>query len=218
MDLARRPLARLVVFAQAFAAAALTGCASLPADGIARGEVLYQNCMQCHGEAGEGSDLVKAPQIAGLPTWYITGQVSHFQHGIRGAHADDVAGLKMRPMSRTLKSDADVAVVAEYVASLPHAKKSATVQGDAAKGQSAFATCAACHGADGAGNEALKSPPIRQLEDWYIVVQLDKFKSGVRGYDASDAQGQQMAGIAKGLADKSAMNDLAAYIQTLPAH
>lgn len=217
MVLARRPLQRLALFAQVLAAAALSGCASLPADGVARGEALYKNCVQCHGADGQGSDLVHAPQIAGLPTWYTVAQVSHFQHGIRGAHADDVAGLKMRPMSRTLKSDADVAVVAEYVASLPHVKKTASVQGDAAKGQAAFATCSACHGADGAGNEALKSPPIRQLEDWYIVVQLDKFKSGVRGYDASDVQGQQMAGIAKGIADVSAMNDLAAYIQTLPA-
>ena len=217
MVLARRPLARLALLALAFAGPVLPGCASLPADGVARGEALYKNCVQCHMADGQGSELMHAPQIAGLPAWYITAQVTHFQHGVRGAHPDDQAGLKMRPMSRTLKSDTDVALVAEYVASLPHVKKAARVEGDAAKGQAAFATCAACHGADGAGNEALKAPPIRQLEDWYIALQLGKFKAGVRGYDPSDAQGNQMGGIAKGLADTSAMNDLAAYVQTLPA-
>ena len=123
----------------------------------------------------------------------------------------------MRPMSRTLKSAADVDAVSKYVASLPHAKATATVKGDASKGQAAFATCTACHGADGSGNEALKAPPIRQLEDWYVVLELGKFKHGVRGYSADDTQGTQMAGIATGIADEEAMKDLAAYIQTLPA-
>lgn len=214
---ARRMLARLALFASVLVASALPGCASLPESGVARGQALYKNCVQCHGTDGQGSDLVKAPQIAGLPQWYTVAQLSHFQHGLRGAHPADVAGLKMRPMSRTLKSEADVAVVAEYVAGLPHVKKPASVQGDAAKGQAAYATCAACHGADGAGNEALKAPPIRQLEDWYVVLQLGHFKDGVRGYDPADIPGGQMAAIAKGLADEAAMRDLAAYVQTLPA-
>jgi cytochrome c oxidase subunit II len=146
----------------------------------------------------------------------VSAQLKHFQHGLRGAHPDDAAGLKMRPMSRTLKSDADVDVVAEYVASLPHEKKERVLTtGDAAKGQAAFATCSACHGANGAGNEALKAPPIRQLDDWYIVTQLTKYKSGLRGYHKDDAQGQQMAGMAAGIADEAAMADLAAYIHTL---
>jgi cytochrome c553 len=124
----------------------------------------------------------------------------------------------MRPMSRTIKSAADVDLVAKYVESLPHEKFPATVAGgDAAKGKDAFATCAACHGADGAGNEQLKAPPIRQLQDWYVVLELGKFKNKIRGYSADDVQGTQMAGIAGGIADEATMKDLAAYIQTLPA-
>lgn len=210
------PLARGALAALAFAALAASGCSSLPADGTARGEALYKYCVTCHGENGEGNTLVNAPRIAGLPAWYIEAQVLHFQNGARGAHEADVEGLKMRPMARNLKSDQDVAVVAAYVASLPKAKGPATVKGDVEKGKAAFATCTACHGADGAGNEQLKAPPIRQLDDWYVATQLGKFKSGVRGYDARDTQGQQMGGIAKGIADEAAMNDLAAYIQTLP--
>lgn len=216
MVLARRTITALTLAAGMLAGAVAPGC-SAPTEGVARGEFLYKNCAQCHGVDGKGSDLVKAPQIAGLPAWYITAQVQKFRGGLRGAHPDDVAGLKMRPMSRTIKSAADVQLVADYVASLPHDKAPATVQGDATKGKDAFATCSACHGQDGAGNEALKAPPIRQLNDWYVVAQLDKFKSGVRGYSADDTQGAQMRGIAGGLTDEAAMRDLAAYIQTLPA-
>lgn len=210
--------ARTLVAGLALVVAALSGCQTIPEGGVARGEVLFQNCTQCHGEGGEGSPLIPAPQIAGLPAWYVESQLLHFQNGIRGAHPDDILGLRMRPMSRTLKSDADVKVVAEYVATLPHAKVQATVTGgDAAKGQVAYATCTACHGADGTGNEALKAPPIRQLEDWYVVAQLGKFKAGHRGYREDDTTGAQMRGIAQGLADEQVMRDLAAYLHTLPS-
>lgn len=209
--------ARSSIAALMLTALTLAGCADLPEGGVARGEVLYQNCSQCHGDAGEGKDLMAAPVIAGLPAWYVEAQLVKYQTGIRGAQADDVEGLKMRPMSRTLKSEADTKVVAEYVASLKASKPAPTLTGgDAEKGKAAFATCSACHGADGAGNEALKSPPVRQLQDWYVVKQLGKFKSHVRAYDPSDATGLQMRGIAEGIADEAAMKDLAAYIQTLP--
>lgn len=202
----------------ALALAATAGCANeLPAAGVARGEVLFQNCTQCHGVDGGGSDLAGAPAIAGLPAWYVEAQLHNFQIGLRGAHADDVEGLKMRPMSRTIKSVEDNKVVAEYVASLPAKPKGeARVEGDVAKGQAAFATCAACHGADGSGNEAMKAPPLKQLQDWYVVKQLGKFKGGVRAYDPKDATGATMKGIASGIADEAAMRDLAAYLHTLP--
>ncbi len=211
MVLARRTIASLALFAGVAA-----GC-SAPTEGVARGEFLYQNCAQCHGVDGRGDTLVDAPQIAGLPAWYVTEQVQRFRGGLRGAHHYDVEGLKMRPMARTIKSAADVAFVAEYVATLPPADPATTVKGDSAKGQTAYATCAACHGADGGGNEVMKAPPLRQLEDWYIVSQLNKFKTGVRGYSPDDALGAQMRGIAGGLADEVVLNDLAAYIQTLPS-
>ena len=207
--------ARTTLVALALALTASSGCADLPADGVARGQALYKNCVQCHGEDGGGSTLVHAPPIAGMPAWYVGAQVTHFQEGLRGAHADDVEGLKMRPMSRTLKSAADVKLVAEYIESLPKVKAEATLDGDAAKGQAAFATCAACHGPAGAGNPDLSAPPIAGQADWYVVKQLQKFKAGVRAYDASDTAGATMKGIAGTVADEAAMKDLAAYIHTL---
>lgn len=212
MVLARRTTAALV-----FAVLA-AGCSTLPADGTARGEVLYKNCVPCHGADGLGKPEITVPQIAGLPAWYVSAQLTKYQHGMRGAHGKDQEGLRMRPMSRTLKSEGDVKSVAAYVATLPFEKAAATVKdGDATRGQAAFATCTACHGADGAGNETLNAPPIRQLQDWYVVSQLHKFKAGIRAYDPADASGAQMKAIAGGIADEAAMKDLAAYLHTLPA-
>jgi cytochrome c553 len=78
-----------------------------------------------------------------------------------------------------------------------------------------YATCAACHGADGRGNEALKAPPLVGQNDWYIVAQLKKFKEGIRGADPQDASGQQMRAMVNVLPDETAVRNVAAYIRTL---
>jgi uncharacterized protein len=51
--------------------------------------------------------------------------------------------------------------------------------------------------------------------DWYMARQLDKFKSGIRGADPRDVQGQQMAAMSAMLEDRQAMLDVFAYIRTL---
>ena len=94
-------------------------------------------------------------------------------------------------------------------------KPAATVKGDAAKGKAAYATCGACHGADGKGNEAMNAPALAGQADWYIVRQLQNYKSGLRGTDAKDTFGMQMRPMAMMLATDEAVNDIAAYIATL---
>ena len=59
------------------------------------------------------------------------------------------------------------------------------------------------------------APPLVHESDWYILRALDKFKSHVRGYDSTDAQGQQMATMSSTLQDHQAMLDVIAYIRTL---
>lgn len=193
----------------------VAACSTIPAEGTARGEALYANCAPCHGESGQGNKGFSAPAIAGLPAWYVTAQLTKFQDGTRGAHPDDVHGLRMRPMSRNLKTKADVDGVAAYVASLSPAAPAQTLTGDASKGQATFQTCAACHGTDGAGNEATHAPPLKHLDDWYVVAQLTKFKAGQRGYAAADTYGAQMRGMSNVVPDEAAMRDVAAYVHTL---
>jgi cytochrome c553 len=195
---------------------AFAGCGS-PQEPAARGEYLYNYCAQCHGDAGEGSTLVAAPPIAGMPQWYVESQLKKFRDGSRGAHAKDVEGLKMRPMARTLQNDADLSTVSAYVAKLPappHPK--ATLEGgNAANGKALFNTCIACHQADASGNQGLNAPPLKGHPDWYMLTQLKKFKSGVRGTNPKDLTGPAMRAIAMTLPDEQAMKDVIAHILTL---
>jgi cytochrome c553 len=86
----------------------------------------------------------------------------------------------------------------------------------AQQGEALYATCVACHGADGAGNVALNSPALAGQLPGYLERQLQHFKSGVRGADSRDIQGQQMRGMAAMLADDAAIATVVAYIGTLP--
>ena len=202
-------------------AATVIGCAWLsgceaPVQGVERGEHLFDTCGACHGPNGGGIAEYGAPAVAGMASWYAESQIVKFRDGVRGSHPDDVEGLRMRPMARSLNHEGDLASVVEYLAAMPKSAPAATLAGDAAKGKTLYTTCTACHQADGTGNEAMKAPALVGLDDWYIVRQLQNFKSGVRGSDATaDPQGSQMRVFASTLADEAAMRDIAAYIQSL---
>lgn len=190
----------------------LTGCASHPNSGVA----LYGNCVSCHGVKGAGDEKVGAPAIAGLPKWYVVAQLTKFKEGYRGYHGDDYYGLKMRPMTLSLASDAEIDAVADYVSQLPPTDVAATITtADATTGQGSYALCASCHGAKGEGNETVKAPPLNHSSDWYLLRQLENFKGGVRGASQQDVQGMQMRAIIGTLPDEAAMKNVVAYIQTL---
>ena len=182
----------------------------------ADGATLYVNyCQQCHGVDGEGNAGVGAPSIAGLPEWYVDRQLHKFYDGVRGTHFDDIMGMKMRPMARTLTNDGQRDRVSAYVAEMKVGRQLATLDGDVEKGKASYATCAACHQANGMGNEALNAPPIAYADDWYMLTQLKHFKGGVRGADPRDIEGAQMAPMSRTLADEQAMKDVIAYVRSL---
>jgi cytochrome c oxidase subunit 2 len=202
-------------------ALAITAAGGLatPAAGqsLERGEALFQLCAQCHGDAGEGNPSIQAPAIAGLQAWYVETQLNKFRDGIRGAHPDDLEGLRMGPMARTIRSDEDITALAAYVESLTPTPAEATVEGgDAKRGQVLFTLCGTCHGVDGRGNPALFGPALIHASDWYLVTQLNKFKSGIRGGDPKDQTGILMRPMSLTLVDDQAVKDVVAYIQTLP--
>ena len=87
--------------------------------------------------------------------------------------------------------------------------------GEAEAGKASYATCATCHGTDGKGNQQLNAPGLVDLPDWYMLTQLHKFKSGVRGANPNDVTGAQMAPMATTLKDEQAMKDVIAHIKTL---
>jgi cytochrome c oxidase subunit II len=188
---------------------------SVSAQDADRGAQRYKLCAGCHGFKGEGNELVGAPALAGLETWYLERQARNFKDGFRG-HADgDVVGGRMAMMTRGLETDEEIGDVVAQIATLPAALPRRTVDGDAERGRATYATCGACHGVSGEGNEALNAPALAGLDDWYQLAQLIKFKNRLRGASAGDVYGQQMAPMAATLEDEQAMKDVIAYITSL---
>ncbi len=212
-----RTAKNLFVACAALALFGLTGLAiaapALAEDG--QGEALFNLCTQCHGNAGEGRQNLEAPAIAGLPEWYVTTQLNNFMSGARGTHFDDIQGMRMRPMSRSLTGEGDVEAVSAYVASLPIVTPARTLDGDAAKGQGMYALCASCHAIDGTGSEPQGGPPLIGQSDWYLLSQLKKYQAGIRGRDPRDTFGLMMQPMSLTLPTDESMKDVIAHIMTL---
>jgi cytochrome c oxidase subunit 2 len=88
--------------------------------------------------------------------------------------------------------------------------------GDPAAGQALYAVCAACHGAAGEGNQTMNAPKLAGQGAWYLKRQLVNYKQGLRGTHEKDTNGKVMAPMAATLADERAIDNVVAYIGTLP--
>jgi cytochrome c oxidase subunit 2 len=188
------------------------------AQDLARGEELYQLCATCHGAEGQGNELYLAPAIGGMPLWYLEGQLAKFREGGRGMHFDDLAGMRMRPMAMSLRTEHgdDLKDVAAYVTALPVQKPAPTLSGgDATRGAALYAVCQACHGAAGQGVQSTNGPPLANQSDWYLLSSIQRFKAGVRGSSPTDANGAVMRGMAAILQDEQAMKDVIAHVTGL---
>jgi cytochrome c553 len=191
---------------------------SARADENERGEDLFRLCAVCHGESAAGDQAVGAPAIAGMPQWYLESQLNQFRNGNRGTHFDDIMGMRMRPMALTLLREGDVEAVAAYVAGMPAADPAPTLTGgDAVSGKAIYsATCVACHGPDGAGNQAMMgAAPLQRSSDWYLLRQIEKFRAGIRGAKPGDQGGALMRPMMLQLTDDQMIKNVVAYIMTL---
>lgn len=185
-----------------------------PAANAIIGKNLYAVCAACHGVNGEGNVALNAPKLAGQGAWYLERQLNLFKSGARGAHEKDTFGKMMAPMAATLADGGAVADVVAYIASLPDTRPASTIKGDADKGRARWATCAACHGAEGQGIAATNAPRLQGMNDWYMATQLKNFRDGVRGAHPQDIYGGQMGLVSGMLRDEAAIGDILAYINT----
>lgn len=88
--------------------------------------------------------------------------------------------------------------------------------GDAVAGKANFAVCASCHGLLGEGNPSMKAPKLSGQHDWYLKRQLKSFLVGARGMDKRDLGGMNMAPMAATLVNDAGIENVTAYIKTLP--
>ncbi len=114
------------------------------------GERLFMNnCSQCHGSDAHGSkgfpNLTDADWLHGGTPDKIIETLNQGRIG------------QMPPMAAAVGTADDVKNVANYVLSLSGSPNDSV---RAALGKPKFAACAACHGADGKGNQALGAPNL----------------------------------------------------------
>lgn len=171
-------------------------------------------CTVCHGVQLMGNRNIDAPRLSGMERWYVERQLQAFKKGWRGAHAEDLVGMEMRPMAAAL-SDEQISAAAEFVHATRSPQPAVTVDGDAEAGRQLFAPCIACHGANAEGNETLGAPALTGLDDWYLVRQLENYRAGTRGGQPGDIYGMQMRASVGLLRDKQAIHDVVRYITTL---
>jgi cytochrome c553 len=180
----------------------------------ADGEKLFAPCGACHGSQGEGNATLNAPAIAGQDAVYIERQLYNFRNRRRGADKADVLGAQMQATATTLLADdAAVAKVASYVASLPKTVDATPASGNLHNGNNQYqGKCGACHGVKAEGNPALKAPRLAGLDAPYMKRQFAHFRDGVRGTDAQDTPGKQMAMMARTVPSASDLDDIIAFI------
>jgi cytochrome c oxidase cbb3-type subunit 3 len=119
-------------------------------EAMAIGERLFlNNCAQCHGSDGRGSrgfpNLTDNDWLYGGSAEAIRTSITQGRHGVMPALGPALGGA------------ANVERVAQYVLSL---SGSATDAVKAELGRPLYATCAACHGPKGEGNQALGAPNL----------------------------------------------------------
>lgn len=111
--------------------------------------LFLNNCAQCHGSDGRGSlgfpNLTDSEWMWGGSHDQIKETITNGRNGV------------MPPMAAAVGTADDVRNVAHYVLSLSGSTHNAVF---AQLGQPKFAACAACHGADGKGNQALGAPDL----------------------------------------------------------
>jgi cytochrome c oxidase cbb3-type subunit 3 len=120
------------------------------AQAMAMGERLFMNnCAQCHGSDARGG--------RGFPNltdgdWLHGGSPDKIKETLVKGRI----GI-MPPMAAAVGTPEDVSNVANYVLSLSNSPHDAI---KASLGKDKFVVCAACHGADGKGNQVIGSPNL----------------------------------------------------------
>lgn len=159
------------------------------------GERLFMNnCSQCHGSDARGAK--------GIPNltdgdWLYGGTPDKIKESITLGRAGN-----MPPMGAAVGNGEDIKNLANYVLGL---SKSPNDSVRAALGKEKFMACAACHGMDGKGNQALGAPNLTD-DIW-----LHGFGENAIAAMVNTGKGNQMPAQAERL-NASQIQVLASYV------
>ena len=152
-----------------------------------------QKCLICHGT----QELQRGPNLFGIRSDYLEAQMKAFQKGIRGNNPKNKSEALMGSVRAHLPQNSDRRALASWLSKQKAPPKVANIKGDGRSGKTAANACSACHRQD-----SVLAPHLNTLEPWYMLDQLRKFKSGLRGSNENDHGGKLMQSIVKEMSDE----------------
>lgn len=87
--------------------------------------------------------------------------------------------------------------------------------GEVGRVQAIKKMCSQCHGIDLNGTQELGAPAIAGLPEWYLVAQLTKFRTGVRGLHPKDFPGMRMRPMSRTI-EESDVALISSHVASLP--
>jgi cytochrome c553 len=161
-------------------------------------------CSACHGFSGN-SRSETVPILAGMPAWYFKKAIEDYASGKRPA-------AEMEPYAKMVK-ELGVDDVAGYFAAQKKETTPVAPDGAAvARGRTAAAQCAACHGPAGKGDSAKGVPDLTGQPAGYLWNQMLLFKADQRSPD--DAALRELKAVIRPIPEAT-LADIAAYYSSL---
>ena len=196
---------RSIVLAAALVLGAGAGHAAHAAGPLdERGALQSVTCTACHGQAGNSRSSAM-PIIAGQDAAYLKKQIEDYAAGKR-------LSAEMEPYAKQVLN-LGVADVAAYFASRRREPTPIPSPADAvARGRSAAAQCAGCHGPQGQGDTAKLIPSLAGQAPGYLREQMLLFKQDRRS--PGDPAVTAVKALLKTIPDET-LGDLAAYYSSL---
>jgi cytochrome c553 len=140
------------------------------APSVSSGSRLYAPCVVCHQPSAWGSADGAIPNLAGQQSHYLERQLAVFRSGARVDTAMQIVAVHP-----TFSNQDEIAALANYLSSLTANPDPVNGSGEHLRvGQEIYThICAACHGADGRGDQANRAPRIAGQHYPYLRRQIE---------------------------------------------
>ena len=143
-----------------------------------RGREMFARCSNCHGPAANGTPDGDIPRIAGQHFQVLVRQLIHFRYGKRWNDRMEDVAMNLH----TLQDAQEIADVAAFASHLDRSGPRGVGDGkEIERGAAIYAVrCAACHGADGRGDDRAWVPRLDGQHASYLERQIRDAAAGRR--------------------------------------
>jgi len=164
----------IITGASLLASLSFCGIQVATAADAANGEQLAQTCLGCHGAPGlrNPGPVYKIPMIGGQHAEFIVSSLK--------AYKDKTRSHKTMQAQAANLSDSDMADIAAFFSQMTgNSKPSLVSEAEAKQGEKLSASCAACHGQTGDGDQ-VTFPKLAGQYNSYLIQALKDYRSGER--------------------------------------